>query len=173
MAAPGAGPFDPVDARATPAKVTFEAADPSFASGPPPDEVLEVGLVFDDPPGGARFAFGREDDVAHAHLLELVFDCGFSIATVGRHRLGHAPSTLGGASDRGCEHRGVGRIADLDVVVEDHPVLVVEHLGLVAKLNGFAEAALSNRTSIGIVERDETGGAIGDHAGEALARLTG
>ena len=61
-------------------------------------------------------------------------------------------------------------IADLDVVVEDHPVFVVEDLGLVAELDGFAEPTLSDRAGVGVIEGDETGGAIGDHAGEALAR---
>ena len=41
VTAPGAGSFDPVDLRPAPTEVPFEAADPAFASGPPPHEVLE------------------------------------------------------------------------------------------------------------------------------------
>ena len=59
------------------------------------------------------------------------------------------------------------------VVVEHDAVFVVDDLGLVAELDGLAETALADRTSIGIVQRDEAGRPIRNLTGQALTSLAG
>ena len=73
----------------------------------------------------------------------------------------------------GCQHRRVGRVALLDVVVDDDAVFVVDELRLVAELDRLAEAALDDRTGIGVVQRHHPRRTRRGLTGEALAGLGG
>jgi hypothetical protein len=68
VTAPDPGTVEPVNPRPAPTEVSFEAADPSFASGSPFHEPLECWLLLDDSPCGARFAFGRKHNGGHANV---------------------------------------------------------------------------------------------------------
>ena len=76
-------------------------------------------------------------------------------------------------SDRGFEHGRVGRIARLDVVIDDHAVFVVDDLCLVTELDGLAEPAFGDRPRVGVMQRHDAGRAVGGGACEPLAALFG
>ena len=79
-----------------------------------------------------------------------------------RRRAGRAFEALGSEAR-------VGRVAELDLVVEHDPVGVVGDLGLVAELDRLAEPALEDRAGIGVVQADQPGRASGVAAGQAGA----
>ena len=66
---------------------------------------------------------------------------------------------------------GVGGVADLDVVIEDHPVGVVDDLGFVAELDGLAQTSLADRTGIDVVQAHHPGRRLGHHPGQAATGL--
>ena len=83
--------------------------------------------------------------VLHAGVVQVGLDAGFAVAAVGGDRAWGPAGAAADPFDRGRELRGVGRVALLDGVVQDDAVGVVDDLGFVAELDGFAEAALDDR----------------------------
>jgi hypothetical protein len=59
---------------------------------------------------------------------------------------------MGDAFDCRNEHWGIRRVADFDVVVDDHAVLVVDDLCLVTELDGLAESSLADGMGVGVVQ---------------------
>src|SRR4029453_6830365 len=96
----------------------------------------------------AGSAFSGDDDGAHAEVVQGVIDVLLAVAAVG----GHGPRRAAGpGADAACRWGragGVGRVAVLDIVVEDDAVLVVDQLGFVAELHRFAEAAFRDRAGV-------------------------
>ena len=86
------------------------------------------------------------------------FDRSLAVAAIGGHRPWCPAGAVGDPLDRRRELRGVGRVADLDVVIEDDTVVVVDELRLVAELDRLAEAALADRAGVGVVQADQPGG---------------
>jgi len=128
--------------------------------------------VFDLAAGCARFALAGQDDGTHTEIAQRLFDCGFAVAAIGGHRPGWTSGAAGDPPDGGFEHRRVGWVADLDGVVHDHAVFVVDDLGLVTELDGTAEAALADRSRVGVVQRHDPGRTIGrDALDDPLAGL--
>ena len=72
-------------------------------------------------------------------------DARFAVAAVGGGRARRLPGVAGDAFDGRGQLRRVGRVSDLDVVVEDDTVGVVDELGFVAELDRLAEAPLADR----------------------------
>jgi len=129
--APGSSPVDAVGAGAVESEVAFRAADPSFATGPPSDHLFERSPVLDLASCGVRSAFAWEHDMAHTQLAQCVFDAGFAVPAIGGRGVRDSTRATSDPFDCGCEHRRVGRVPDLDVVVDDHAVFVVDELGFV------------------------------------------
>ena len=98
-----------------------------------------------------------------------VFDRLFAVAAIGGHRAGSATGAMFDALDRGFEHGRVGRVAGLDVVIDDHAVFVVDDLGFVTELDGLAEPAFGDRPRIGVMQRHDAGRTVGGGACEPLA----
>src|SRR5262249_56060094 len=142
VAAPGCGAFAPSDEAAIPAVSAFEVADAAFAAGSPFDQVAELGCVLKVQAGLARPALARDDHGLHAELFELLVNAGLAVAAIGGDLFGSAAESLVDTFDRRGELLGVGRVAGLDLVVEDQPILVVHDLGLGPELDRLAEAAL-------------------------------
>jgi hypothetical protein len=122
---------------------------------------------------GARSAVGGEHDVADPGGAEVVFDGGFAVAPVGGDRSGSAAGAGLDALDGGFQHRGVGRVAGLDGVVEDHAVFVVDELGLVAELDGRADRALADRSGVRVMHRHDPSRRLGKVTSESLCALFG
>ena len=104
----------------------------------------ERSLSFLGLPGLAGSALAGNDDVSDAEIVQVIVDAGFAVAAVGGHR--SRLSSRCGAMTRstaGFSRGRIGRVAGLDVVVEDDAVVVVDHLGFVAELDRFPEPALS------------------------------
>jgi hypothetical protein len=104
--------------------------DSSFGSGPPFDLVAEGSAVLELAAGGAGFALAGDGDGADAEVVQVAFDCCLAVAAVGGDCAGRASGAAGDAFDRRGQLRGVGRVPDLDVVVEDDAVGVVDELCL-------------------------------------------
>ena len=124
-----------------------------------------------------RAAFGLplrgQHDVAHAGGAQVVLDALFAVAAIGGDRSRRAPGAPLDPLDRRLEHRRVGRVAGLDVVVDDDAVFVVDELRLVAELDRLAEPALGDRAGIGVVQRHDPGRPVRCRPGEALPGLGG
>ena len=97
----------------------------------------------------------------------------FAVAAVGHDRTRCPPGQLLDPSDGGLEHGGVGRVAELDVVIDDDTVLVVDDLRLAAELDRFAETALGDRPGIGIMQRHHLTRPLWGGAGQTLTGLPG
>jgi hypothetical protein len=69
--------------------------------------------------------------------VQVIVEAFLAVAPVG----GDGPGTAPGAVDDPLDSRGVGRVALFQGVVQDDAVVVVNDLGLVAELDGLAEAA--------------------------------
>jgi hypothetical protein len=69
--------------------------------------------------------------------------------------------------DGGGQQRGVGWVADHDLMFEHDPVGVVEDLGLVAELDRGADAALAERPDVRVVQADQPAGPVRHPAGKA------
>jgi hypothetical protein len=50
--------------------------------------------------------------------------------------------------------RCVGRVAPLDGVVDDHPVVTFDQLRFVAELDRLTQPALADRAGVGVVQAD-------------------
>lgn len=87
----------------------------------------------------------RDRDDADAEVMQIVLDSGFAVFAIGGHRARRLAGAPGDAFDRGRQLRGVGRVPDLDVVVEDDAVVVVHDLGFVAELDRDTERAFADR----------------------------
>jgi len=106
-------------------------------------------------PGGlaclARFAFAGDHDGPHGQVVRVILDAFLAVAAV----CGDGPWTAPGADDaldsRG-ELRSVSRIALLHGVVHDDTVVLAGDLGLVAELDGLAEAALCDRPGVRVLQ---------------------
>ena len=160
-AAPGSCAFDSIHPRSVPSEVALQAADPTFAPGPPLHEPSKGSSPFEGPPSSRRFTHCRQYDTADAKIFESSFDLVFHIATIRRHGAWHLAEPRRDPDDRRHKLGGVIRIAHLDVVVDDDAVGIVDELGLVAELDRLAEPALSDRTGIGVVQRDKALRAVG------------
>jgi hypothetical protein len=90
---------------------------------------------------------------------------------VGSNGAWRASGAGGDPFDRRDQLRGIGRIADLDVVIEDDPVGVVHDLGRVAELHRLAQTSLAHRTSIDIMQADQPVARRGHHAGQPATGL--
>jgi len=113
----------------------------------------------------------RDGDVTHAEVVQFVFDLGFAVAAVsGRSARGAAGAALYPLDRRG-QLRRVGRVPDLDVVVEDDAVFVVDDLCLVTELDRSPEASFADRPGVRIVQADQPRAAVRHHTGEAAAGL--
>jgi hypothetical protein len=157
VSAPGSGSVDAGEFGAVPAVASFDVVDPSFGSGPPFDLVAEGAPVFELAACGAGFGLTWDRHAAHTELKQVTFDRGLAVAAVGGDRTGRTSSAGGDALDRRGQLRGIGRVADLDGVVEDDPVGVVDDLGFVAELDRLAQAAFADRAGIDIVQADQPG----------------
>ena len=75
---PDPGAFGAVDAGAVPSVAAFEGADPAFASGAPFDGAAERSSVLLGLSGLGGSAFARDDDVAHAEVMQCVVDAALA-----------------------------------------------------------------------------------------------
>src|SRR3954463_173136 len=168
---PDPGAVGAVDPGSVPAVVAFECADPAFDAGPPFHGSAERSSVFHGPAGCGGFALAGNDDVPHAQVAQRVIDALLAVAAVGgdlaRWSAGPAGDPLHGRGELGC----VGGVALLDVVVDDHAVVALDELGLVAELHRLAQPALGDRAGVGVVQADPTGRPVGDAPAQALASL--
>ena len=171
VSAPGSGSVDAGEFGAVPAVASFDVVDPSFGSGAPFDLVAEGSSVFELAARGAGFARAWDRDAAHTELVQVAFDRCLAVAAVGGDRAWRAPGAAGDPFDRRGQLRGVGRVPDLDVVVEDDAVGVVDDLGFVAELDRLAEASFADRAGIDIVQADQPAGRFGHHPGQAATGL--
>ena len=138
VSAPGSGTGDTDEFGAVPAVAAFDVVDAAFASGAPFELGAEGSSVFELAACCAGFALARDGDVTHAEVVQFVFDLGFAVAAVsGRGARGAAGAALYPLDRRG-QLRRVGRVADLDVVVEDDAVFVVDDLCLLCRAAGNA-----------------------------------
>jgi hypothetical protein len=110
-------------------------------------------------------AWGRSPD--HAEVGQLLVDTGLAVATVSGHRPWHVPGAGDDPPDGGGQQRGVGWVADHDLMFEHDPVGVVEDLGLVAELDRGADAALAERPDVRVVQADQPAGPVRHPAGKA------
>ena len=88
--------------------------------------------------GLAGSALAGDHHVPHTQVVEGVVDLLFPVSAVGGDRAGWPAGAPGDPFNGGCELGRVGRVALLDGVVENDAVVVVDQLGLVAELDGFA-----------------------------------
>ncbi len=142
VAAPGSGAGDRGEFGAVPAVAAFDVVDPAFAAGALFDLLAERSAVFEFAAGGAGFALAGYRDLSDAELAKIVLDSCLAVAAVCGHRAGRRADTRFDAVDRWRQLGSVGRVPDLDVVIEDDTVLVVHDLGFVAELDRDAEAPL-------------------------------
>ncbi len=161
VCAPGAGAGVAAQTGAAPRPVSLEMRDASFASGAPLDGVDELVSVFD---GAARLggsAGAWDDDGGHPGGGEIGLDGWVPVAAIGGHQRWRHAQVGAEAFDGRAEQLCVGRVPDVYRVSEDDPVGVVDDLGLVTELDGLAEASFADRSSVGLMQRDEPGGAVG------------
>ncbi len=122
VSGPGPGAFGAVQAGPVPPVPAFEGADPAFAAGPPLDGTAERWPALGGLAGLAGFALAGDDHVADAEALQVVFDRLLAVAAVG----GDSPRLAAGSLDDPVHSRGelraVGRVAPLEVVVDDDPM---------------------------------------------------
>ncbi len=118
-----------------------------------------------------RFALAGDHHVADSEALEGIVDPLLPVATVCGDVRGGRPVRSLIRSPAELELGRVGGIARLDVVVENHSVLVVGDLVLVAELDRLAEPALGDRTGVRIVQADPPGGAVGGQPRQPLPGL--
>jgi hypothetical protein len=107
--------------------------------------------------GLARFALAGDHHVPHAEVVQRIVDALLTVATIGSGGPGLAAGALDDPLDGRCELRRVGRVALLQVVVQDDAVLVVDDLRLVTELDRLAELAFGDRTGVRVVQADPAG----------------
>ena len=120
--------------------------------------------------GGAGSAFARDDDSADTQRAEALFHGGLPVPTV-------RGDGVWCATGPGCDPpdgRGqlccIGRVSDMELVIDDDAVVVVDDLPLVAELDGFTEAALGDRARIAVMQTDHPGGSVRGDPGDPLPR---
>src|SRR3954463_3331774 len=116
---PDPGAVGAVDPGSVPAVVAFQCADPAFDAGPPFHGSAERSSVFLGPAGCGGFALAGNDDVPHAQVAQRVIDALLAVAAVGGDLARWSAGRAGAVHGRG-EWGGVGGVALLDVVVDDH-----------------------------------------------------
>jgi hypothetical protein len=105
--------------------------------------------------------------------VEVAVNRGFAVAAVRGDRPWGSPEAVDDAGDGGREHGRIGRVADVQVVVQHDAVDVVEDLCLVAELDGTTETPLGDRARVGVVQRHDPGRPIGGVTGDPAAGLGG
>src|SRR5262249_22658331 len=155
MSAPGSGALDAGELGAVPAVAAFEVVDPSFGAGAPFDLVAEGSSVCELSAGGGRSVSAWDRHAALPELVEVMFDRGQAVTTISGHRPWWASGAAGDAFDRGCQLWCVGRVSDLDGVIEDDAVGVVGDLGFVAELHRLTQPSLADRAGVGVVQADQ------------------
>src|SRR5216683_5351696 len=170
---PGPGSLGAVQAGAVPSVLPLEGADPAFAAGSPLDGAPERGPPFGGLAGLAGFALAGDHHVADSEPVQVLFDGFLAVVAVS----GDGPGLGAGPLDDPCHGRGelraVGRVALLDGVVEDDPVVVVGDLGLVPELDGLAETALGDGPGILVMQADPPGRPGRHVPGQPLPGLRG
>src|SRR4051794_16289013 len=139
---PDACSVQAIEAGAVPAVSALEAADPALAAGAPLDRLAEGRTGFGGLSGPAGAAPARGARGSDTQLVWVVFDAGLAVAAVGGDGARAATGAGDDPCDGGSQVRCVRWIAPVEGVVEHHAVVVVEHLGLVAELDGMTQPAL-------------------------------
>ena len=142
VSAPGSGSVDAGEFGAAPAVASFDVVDPSFGSGPPFHLVAEGSSVFELSARGTGFTRSWDRDATHSGLVQVVFDRRLAVTAVGGDRAWRVPGAGSDPFDRRGQLRGVGRVPDLNVVVEDDPVGVVDDLGFEPNSTGLPRRPL-------------------------------
>jgi hypothetical protein len=171
---PGPRSFQGVHVGPAASPLSLDRTDTALGTRSPAHHLLEADRSLDPLArrSGPTLAWDRHE--ANPELVQLSVDGRLAVAAVSGDLVGDGSGAGMDALDRGKEHRCVGRVALLHLPVEDHAVLVVDDLRLVAEFHWTAEPALSNGAGVGIVQGHKTRGAFWDHAvDDALARLCG
>jgi hypothetical protein len=113
-------------------------ADASFAAGSPFDQLAEAAAVLGFLAGGRGRGLPWDRDGADAEFVQVAFDSGLAVATVGGDRTRRAARAAADPADRRRQLRPVGRGAVLDAAVEDDAVVVVADLGFFCRVPGNA-----------------------------------
>ena len=128
---------------------------PSIAAEKPSLEVHPLGIG------------GKADPV------RLVLNAGFAVAAV---RSDSTWCLAGAARDplnRGSELRGVSRVPDLDVVIEDHTRRRCPRPGLCSRTRpGSTEASFANRPGVGIMQADQATAGLRHHTSQPASGLS-
>jgi len=130
-AAPGAGTGLGVVEGAAPPVVAFETRDTRFGSCTPLHQVPEPARAFGCLARRARSALAWDHDPFDTKSLEVGVDGRFTVSTIRDDRARCAPEPGDDTADRENELRRVGRVAFVDLMVNDDAVNVVDDLGLV------------------------------------------
>lgn len=171
MSGPDPGAFGAIDAGPVPAVAGFEVADSAFAAGAPFDVATERFSMLLGAPRRRRFVFARNHHAIDTEVSELLVDLGLAIAAVGGDRTRRAPDAFSDSLHRRRQLRRVGRVAHLDVVIDDDAVVVVDDLARVAELNRLTETTLGDRARIAVMQNDPPGRPVGGVSRDALASL--
>ena len=94
------------------------------------------------------FTGARDHDCGDTDFGEVGFDGGIPVTTIGCQQRWWRAEEFGDAFDGWSDQVDVAGVTDVDGVIEDDPVDVVDSLGFVAELDGFAEAAFADRACI-------------------------
>src|SRR6478609_3029359 len=171
VSAPGSGSVDAGEFGAVPSVAAFHVIDPSFASGAPLDLVAECSPVFELAARCCWFALARDCHTSHTKIVQVAVHRCLAVAAVGSDRAGRVAGASGDPCDSRSQLRGVRRVPDLDVVIENDPVDVVDDLGVVPELDGLAQASLADRTGIDIVQADHPAHRFGHHPAQTATGL--
>src|SRR3984893_6305042 len=169
--APGLHAGLAVHERAGPFPVTFEGRDTAFGSGAPFDQLAEPAAPLNFLAVGAGLASAGDGHLPDTEGFDVGIDFGFPVAPVGGDCVRGSPETFDDPLEGGLEHGGVGRGALYYDVVDHDTVGVVYDLCFVPELHGDTEASFPYRACIGVVQRDNAGGAVGGLAGQTLPGL--
>src|SRR5258705_12747220 len=142
-------------------------ADAPFAAGAPAQQGAERAAVFVVAAGGTGPALAGDGHGGHAQGVQVVFHGRFAVVVVGGDRAGRLAGASGDAAQGRDQLGRVGRVADLDGVVEHDTVDVVDDLGLVAELDRLVQPSLDDGAGVGGVQADGAGGPGGVGAGQA------
>ena len=150
LSGPDLGPCGAVDPGPVPSVSAFQATDPALAAGSPLHLPAERRPVFLDLSGLARFALAGNDNMSDCLVVQGVINARLAVAAVGRNGPGFASGAGADPFDGRGELGRVSGVALVQGVVQDDPVVVVDHLRLVAELHGLAELSLGDGPGIGV-----------------------
>ena len=102
---------------------------------------------------------------------QLPIDGGLTVAAVRGHHPRRPPGPLDDPVDGRRELRRVGRITQLDVVVQHDPVVVVHELRLVTELHRLTQPALGDRPGLRVVQADHPGRTVRHDPADPLPGL--